>query len=70
MHLLKDLLLVFAMFLAVYLSFYLGMRHEPLEDKMQRYDCSLTEFVPDVPAEVRNECRRRRVELINQEKAE
>lgn len=66
MHLIKDLFYVVLIFLAVYITFYLVHRHDTVEQRTARYDCSLTEFLADIPADVRTECRRRRIEQINQ----
>ena len=60
----KDIFYVFIIFAAVWAAFYLGTRHDTLEQKMKYYDCSLTEFIPDVPNDVRIECRRQRIESI------
>ncbi len=68
MHIVKDIFYVFVLFAAVYFSFYLAHRNETLEEKMARYDCRLSEFLPDFPPEVRAECRRLVIERINQQK--
>lgn len=68
MTIIKDMFLVLLLFLAVYLAFYLGMRHETTEQRIARYDCRMAEFVPDFPPEVRAECRRRTLEKINQQR--
>lgn len=70
MTIIKDLFYVLILFIVVYIGFYLTYRNESLPDKMNRYDCSLSEFSPDFPSEVRNECRRRSLERINQQKAQ
>ncbi len=68
MHIVKDLIYLILLFVSVWMAFYLGMRNETLEEKMARYDCRLSEFVPDFPLEVKAECRRRTIERINQQK--
>jgi hypothetical protein len=68
MHIVKDLLYVLILFIAVYITFFLLHRHDTLEEKVARYDCRLAEFLPDFPIEVREECRRRSIERINQGK--
>ncbi len=68
MHLVKDLFYVVLIFLAVYIGFYLMHRHDTLEQRMTRYDCTLAEFNADFPPDVREECRRRAIERINQQK--
>ena len=70
MTIVKDLFYVAVLFVCIMIAFYLGTRHETLEEKMSRYNCSLSEFVPDIPTDVRNECRRRVIERINQEKGQ
>jgi hypothetical protein len=69
-QLLKDIIYILLVFALIYIMFYLGTRHNTLEEKMARYDCSLSEFVPDVPPEVRAECRRRAIERINQQQGQ
>lgn len=68
MHIIKDLFYVLLLFIAVYVGFYLLHRHDTLEERTARYDCRMSEFVPDFPPEVREECRRRTLELINSQK--
>ena len=68
MTILKDLFWLAVLFLAIWIAFYLGTRHETLQDRIVRYDCSLTEFAPDIPNDVRDECRRRRLEAYNQQR--
>ena len=68
MSIIKELFYVAVIFLGMWMAFYLGMRNEPLAEKVSRYDCRLTEFAPDIPPEVRQECRRRHIEQINQQK--
>ena len=64
-ELLKDLVYLAVLFVAIWIAFYLGTRHDTLEDRFRRYDCSLSEFAPDIPSDVRAECRRRRLEHYN-----
>ncbi len=66
MHLVKDLFYVVLLFLAVYIAFYLAHRNDTVAQRTARYDCTLTEFLADIPPDVRAECRRRRIEQINQ----
>lgn len=61
----KDFSYLIIMFIAVWLAFYLGTRHDTLEQRMRRYDCRITEFAPDIPNDIREECRRRRLEAFN-----
>ena len=65
--LIKDILLLVSLGLLVVLAiFYIG-KNETLDEKIARYDCRLSEFLPDFPPEVRNECRRRNIENYNQQ---
>jgi hypothetical protein len=68
MHLIKDMIYVGLIFFAVYFGFYLFERHDTVQDKMKRYDCRISEFSPDFPPEIREECRRQSIERINQGK--
>jgi hypothetical protein len=68
MYLLKDLMHLILIFLIVYVVFHLFERYDTLQDKMKRYDCRISEFTPDFPPEVREECRRQSIERINQGK--
>ncbi len=68
MSIIKELFYVAVIFVGMWIAFYLGMRNETLAEKMPRYNCSLAEFAPDIPPEVRQECRRRHIEQINQQK--
>ena len=68
MYLLKDLMHLILIFLIVYVVFHLFERYDTLQDKMKRYDCRISEFTPDFPLEVREECRRQSIERINQGK--
>lgn len=63
-ELIKDLLNIIILFCLVWIGFYLYTRHDTLEQRMIRYDCNLTEFVPNVPNDVVNECRRRKLETF------
>jgi hypothetical protein len=67
MHIIKDFFYLIIIFLGVWFAFYLTHRHDTLEQKTARYDCKLAEFVPNVPPEVREECRRRTIEQFNQQ---
>lgn len=66
MTLLKDLFYLAILFIAMWIAFYLSMRHDSLEQRMVRYDCRLSEFAPDFPPDIRAECRRRALEAYNQ----
>lgn len=67
-ELIKDIFYLIILFLAVWVSFYLGTRHDTVSQRTARYNCDLAEFVADVPVDVRNECRRLRIQQINKEK--
>jgi len=67
-ELFKDFFYLLLVFVVVWCAFYLGTRHDTVEQRTDRYDCSITEFVADIPQDVRNECRRRRIESINNRK--
>jgi hypothetical protein len=69
-ELIKDAFYVILIFALAFVAFYLGTRNSTLEQRTNRYDCSLTEFVPDVPPDVREECRRRRIEQLNQQQGQ
>ena len=64
----KDLYYLIVMFIAVWIAFYLGTRHDSIEQRTARYDCNLTEFVARIPDDVRNQCRRQKLESINNQK--
>lgn len=64
----KDISYIFILIIAVYVAFHLGTRHDTLQEKTDRHDCNLTEFIAQVPDDVREECRRRRIEIYNQTK--
>ena len=68
MELLKDLFYIAVMFLIVWFGFYLYTRHDTVDQRVTRYDCALTEFQARVPNDIRMECRRRKLELLNTEK--
>jgi hypothetical protein len=68
MTIVKDFIYLILVFVFVWIAFYLGTRNATLEEKMARYDCTLAEFSPDFPPEIRQECRRRALERINQQK--
>ncbi len=65
MTIIKDLMYVLAIFIAVWVAFYLIEKNYTLAERMVRYDCRLAEISPDYPTDVRDECRRRRIELMN-----
>ncbi len=66
-ELFKDITYVIILITAVYVAFYLGTRHDTIEQRTARYNCDLSEFAADIPQDVRNECRRRRIESINKQ---
>jgi hypothetical protein len=68
MTIVKDFIYLILVFVFVWIAFYFGTRNATLEEKMARYDCTLAEFSPDFPPEIRQECRRRTIERINQQK--
>ena len=68
MELLKDTFYVLVMFILVWCGFYLYTRHDSVNQRANRYDCALTEFQARVPDDIREECRRRKLELLNKEK--
>jgi NADH:ubiquinone oxidoreductase subunit 3 (subunit A) len=63
--LVKDIILVIIMIALVWLAFYLGSRHDTLDERVQHYDCGLTEFEP-VPSDIRSACREQRLQELNQ----
>lgn len=64
----KDVVYFLILFLIAYVVFYLYTRHDTLEQRTARYDCNLTEFIGNVPNDVRDECRRLRLAAINNQK--
>ena len=64
--LVKDIVLVIIMIALVWLAFYLGSRHDTLEERVQHYDCGLTEFVGGIPPDIRSACREQRLQELNQ----
>ena len=64
--LVKDIFLVIIMIALVWLAFYLGSRHDTLEERVQRYDCRLTEFVAGIPPDIRSACREQQLQELNQ----
>lgn len=68
MTIIKDMILIALIFLAVWISFHLWTRHDTVENKVVRYDCRIAEFSPDIPNDVREECRRKAIEQYNQTK--
>jgi len=62
----KDLFYVLIISCAVWIGFYLYTRHDTLEQRVIRYDCRIAEFSPDIPPDVRAECRRQVIERYNQ----
>ena len=65
MSIFKDFFLLAVLAALMFCIMFLVRKHESLEQKMERYNCSLSEFAPDFPQEVRNECRRQRLEAFN-----
>lgn len=68
MELLKDLFYIIVMFILVWCGFYLYTRHDSVEQRVGRYDCALTEFQARTPDDIRNECRRIKLNSINNQK--
>jgi hypothetical protein len=68
MTVIKDIVLILALSILVYLALFLATRNQTLEQRMAHYDCRLSEFVPDFPPEVRAECRRRVLEQLNRQR--
>ena len=66
-EIIKDIFYVALLFLAVWAAFFIGMRNETTEQRTIRYDCRLSEFSPDFPNDVRQECRRKALEQYNQQ---
>lgn len=64
----KDICYLVIMFVIVWTVFYLMQQRETLEQRMLRYHCDLTEFAAEVPKDVRNECRRLKIQSINNRK--
>ena len=65
--LIKDTFYVIMMFVIVWVVFYLYTRHDTVEQRVIRYDCRISEFAAGIPNDVRAECRRRAIELYNQQ---
>ena len=66
--LIKDIFYLALVFLAVWIVFYLYTRHDTVEQRVLRYDCRIAEFSPDIPQDVRIQCRRQALELYNQQR--
>jgi len=64
-QILKDIVYLIAMFAAMWFAFYLGTRHDSIEERVRHYDCRIVEFAPDIPEDVRTICRARRMEELN-----
>ena len=64
----KDVTYLILMFAAVWGAFYLGTRHDSIEERVRHYDCRIVEFAPDIPEDVRTICRGRRIEQRNKTK--
>lgn len=67
-ELLKDIFNLALVFLIVWFGFYLYTRHDTLAEKTAKYNCDLTEFMAKTPDDVKNECRRIKIETINNQK--
>jgi len=67
-ELVKDFILIIAMFCLVYLAFYLFQRHDTVEQKLSRYDCNLVHFEARVPEEIVIACRNQKLNIINKQK--
>lgn len=64
----KDGFYLIIVFVIAWVGFYLYTRHDTIEQRVLRYDCGIAEFAPDIPTDIRNECRRRALELYNQQR--
>lgn len=64
-EIIKDAVCILVLSALVWLAFYLGTRYDSLEQRFIRYDCRLAEFAPDIPTDVKLECRRRALEQYN-----
>jgi|LauGreDrversion4_2_1035121.scaffolds.fasta_scaffold142338_2 hypothetical protein len=69
-ELFKDLFYLIMVFILVWVVFYLFTRHDTVEQRILRYDCRISEFSPDFPNDIRQECRRRALEQYNQQRME
>lgn len=68
MELIKDFFYMILVFIIAWAGFYLYTRHDSLEQRVQRYDCNLTEFQPRIPDDIRNQCRQLKLNQINNQK--
>jgi hypothetical protein len=64
-ELFKDLIYLTIIFFLAYVVFYLSTRHDTVEQRVKRYDCNLTEFIPNVPDDIRLACRQQKLDQIN-----
>lgn len=67
-ELLKDFFYLVLVFVTVWGGLYLYTRHDTLVERTAEYDCNLTEFTARTPDDIRNECRRIKIEAINNQK--
>ncbi len=67
-EIIKDVLSLIVVSALLWVGFYLFTRHDSLQQKASRYDCNLTEFVANVPNDIRDECRRQKLLTINNQK--
>lgn len=63
----KDITYLICVFVAVWIAFYLGTRHDTIAERTARYDCTLADFQARVPEDIREECRRIKLESINKQ---
>lgn len=64
----KDFCYLCLLFLLTWCGLYLYTRHDTIEQRVQRYDCNLTEFQPRIPEDIRNACRQITINKINNQK--
>lgn len=64
----KDIIYLLIVFLIVWISFYLYTRHDTIEKRTSRYNCDLTEFLAHIPNDIKEECRRQKIQAINNQK--
>jgi len=67
-ELIKDFILILAIFCLVYVAFYLAQRHDTIEQKLSRYDCDLVHFEARIPDEIIMACRNQKLNIINKQK--
>lgn len=62
---LKDICYLIIVFAIAWFTFYLTMRHDTLEKKLSRYDCSLAQTISSFPEEIREGCKNKHIEELN-----